>query len=204
MLELTINQAAVITVFMQDTETGQGLPGLASVLTTQLKKSNTAFSIITPTLITDRLFGWYDLSIAGTNFDTLGEGAMHITAPGAIPNDEIEFKVIAIDKYDAVHMGLSSLPNANAAAIGGLPVITAIGQGPGGQIKANSFNDKYVYDTQGRMTSMRNRVFADKTTADTASDSDADGAHGEVERFRVTVTYNTDGTIKTYEYAKEL
>jgi len=119
-------------------------------------------------------------------------------ATGAIPDGTTVYQVLT---------GVATIPagaTGVAGAVGGLAVITAVGQGPGGQIKANSFNDKYVYDVTGKMTSCRMRVFANKATADTASDSDADGAHGEVERFRVTATYNTDGTLKTYEYAKEL
>lgn len=75
--------------------------------------------------------------------------------------------------------------------------------GPGGQIKSNSFTDKRVYSGTN-MTSCRVRVFVSASVANTAADADADGAHGEVERYRITCTYNLDGTLKTYSYVKEL
>ena len=206
-LEVPLNGSRNIYVFMRALDTGAGLAGLAPTMVITASKNGASGAVITPS-ITDLAgslgSGWYVLALTSAHFSTLGEMALHITALAALPNDDVIINVIALDKQDAIRASLTSLPNANASAVGGLATITAIGQGPGGQIKANSFNDKYVYDTQGRMTSCRMRVFANKATADTASDSDPDGAHGEVERFRVTVTYNTDSTIKTYEYAKEL
>lgn len=198
---VTLNSSIIISVLMQDIDTGAALDGLT--LTIQQKKPGGGFTTVTPT-VTPRSNGRYDLALDAAHTNVVGISDFLITAPGAADNNDIQIEVINIDLFDSVRGGMTAIPNANAGAVGGLGIITAIGQGPGGQIKANSFNDKYVYDTQGRMTSCRMRVFANKATADTASDSDADGAHGEVERFRVTVTYNTDSTIKTYEYAKEL
>ena len=198
---VTLNSSITISVFMQDIDTGLAKDGLT--LTIQQKKPGAGWVTVTPT-VTARTNGRYDLSLTNVHTNVVGVSDFWVTAPGAVDNNDLQIEVTNVDLFDAVRGGLTALPNATAAAVGGLAVITAIGQGTGGQIKANSFNDKYVYDTSGRMTSCRMRVFANKTTADTASDSDADGAHGEVERFRVTVTYNTDGTIKTYEYGKEL
>jgi hypothetical protein len=132
-LELTQNQPAVISVFMQDIESGQGLAGLAPTMVVLLKKSNAAFASSTPT-ITDRTLGWYDLSFLAASFDTLGEGTLHITGPGAQPNDETKFKVIALNKDDGVRAGLTALPNVAAGSLGGLPtnaIRTGTAQGAG-------------------------------------------------------------------------
>lgn len=63
--------------------------------------------------------GWYALTPAGGDVDTLGELAIHVSAAGADPAD-VKYTVVAFDPYDAVRIGLSALPNAAAGTSGGL------------------------------------------------------------------------------------
>ncbi len=65
--------------------------------------------------------GWYALTPAAGDVDTLGELAIHVTAAGADPAD-VKYTVVAFDPYDAVRGGLSALPNAAAGTAGGLAV----------------------------------------------------------------------------------
>jgi hypothetical protein len=123
-LEVTINTAVTVSIFMQNAITGQGLPGLAAVLAIEQKKPGGAFAAITPA-ITDRGFGRYDLAFLAAHTDTLTVSDFHVTAPGAFPNDDLQINVIALNKNDAVHAGLSAIPNAFAGVVGGLPVLDA-------------------------------------------------------------------------------
>lgn len=92
---------------------------------------------------------------------------------------------------------------AQLGAIGGIPLITAVGQGPGGTLKPNSIIDSYVYST-GKPTSWRVRAFATKTACDAAVAGHADGTDSEIEREKYTATYNVDGTLASLKRDKEL
>lgn len=173
-IEAFQNIPQTIYVFMRALDTGAGLSGLVPSMVVTASKNGAGGVVISPT-VTD---------LGGS----LGAG----------------WYTLAIAGSDLATLGMMALHITALAALPNDDVIIKVVPNKGGQIKPNSFNDKYVYDLTGKMTGCRMRVFADKATADTASDSDADGAHGEVERYRVTVTYNTDGSIKTYEYGKEL
>jgi hypothetical protein len=127
-IEVTQNVAVSIPVYMRSTDTGAGISGLATAMVITSKKTGAGFLTITPS-ITDRDNGWYDLAFTGAMVDTLGFMPLRITAApgigqtGAQENDEITVNIIAINKNDAVHMGLSSLPNATAGLNAGLPVV---------------------------------------------------------------------------------
>ncbi len=64
--------------------------------------------------------------------------------------------------------------------------------------------DKTVYNASKFLTSGRWRVFANKAAADAAVDGHADNADGEVYRFLVTGVDEGDGTVKTFELARDL
>lgn len=68
--------------------------------------------------------GVYKVAPNAGDFDTLGGLWVHATGTGAIPYDA-EHQVVGFDPRDAVHFGLSALPNAAANAAGGLPISTA-------------------------------------------------------------------------------
>ncbi len=124
--------------------------------------------------ITDLLYGWYNVAFTSAHTNTPGPCALRFTAPGVQENDEIILNVVAQD---------------------------------GGQVKPNSFIDNYVYATVNgnpKPTSWRVRVFASKTACDAAVSGHADNADGETERYKVTATYNSDGTVASYKYDKDL
>lgn len=64
--------------------------------------------------------GWYKVAGNATDTNTLGPIALHATGTGADPDDRL-FPVVVYDPDDAVRLGLTALPNANAGANGGLP-----------------------------------------------------------------------------------
>lgn len=66
-----------------------GLTGLT--LTTETSKpGTTSFSTpMPPPPVTELGYGWYDVLFFPTETDTLGDLAVHITAPGAVPSDFI-------------------------------------------------------------------------------------------------------------------
>ena len=212
------NTAVTVPVFMRSTTDGSGQPGLT--LAVQSKKYGTTFASIAPS-VTDRGNGWYDVALTAGMVDTLGPMPLHVTAAGALPNDENIIDVVAVDKQDGVRYGLTSLPNAtagangglplqgsaipnaNANAVGGLATITAVGQGPGGTLKPNCVVDNYTFNAQGSPLTWRERVFASSAAATTAYNAvntttgqgNADGTDGEVEREKYTAEYDS-GTGK--------
>jgi hypothetical protein len=210
------NTAITIPVFMRSTTDGSGVAGCT--LGVQSKKYGAAFASISPT-VTDRGGGWYDVALTAGMVDTLGPMPLHVTAtagPAALNNDENIIDVVAIDKQDAVRFGMSSLPNAaagantglpvqggaipnaNANAVGGLAIVTAIGQGPGGTLKPNSVIDNYTYNAAGMPTAWRVRAFATAAAADTAytgintttGQGHTDNTDGEIEREKYTAEYD--------------
>lgn len=115
------NTAISVRVLMKGTDSGKGVAGLT--LTTKIAKGGAStYTTITPA-VTDMGSGIYMLALTTGHMDTLGLANFHISAPGAFDNDELVVDVIAIDKTDAVRLGLTSLPNANAGANTGLPVV---------------------------------------------------------------------------------
>src|SRR5690348_12288707 len=77
--------------------------------------------------VTELANGWYKVAGNATDTGTLGPLLLHATASGADPTDA-EYDVVAYDPQDAVRLGLTALPNANAGANGGLPTGNASGQ----------------------------------------------------------------------------
>lgn len=68
-----------------------GLDGLT--LTIELSKNGGAFATITPT-VTDLGDGWYALDLTASHTDTLGDFALHITAPLADPTDIVDQVIV--------------------------------------------------------------------------------------------------------------
>lgn len=63
--------------------------------------------------------GVYKVAANATDAGTNGPLWLHATATSGDPCDE-RFEVVAFDPEDSVHLGISALPNAAAAASGGL------------------------------------------------------------------------------------
>ena len=55
--------------------------------------------------------GWYKVAGNSTDTNTLGPLALHATAASADPSDIIVAEIVAYDPQDAVHLGLTCLPN---------------------------------------------------------------------------------------------
>lgn len=109
-----------VPVFMRDViDHVTGKTGLT--LTITASKNGASFASIAPT-VTELANGWYNIAFSTTHTNTLGFLSIHITGTGADPFDE-QFQVIAFDLSDSVRLGLTALPNAAAAATGGLPTV---------------------------------------------------------------------------------
>lgn len=64
--------------------------------------------------------GWYKVAGNATDTGTLGPLVLHATGTGADPVDVI-YRVVAHDVQDAVHLGLSCLPNVASGSSGAIP-----------------------------------------------------------------------------------
>jgi hypothetical protein len=71
--------------------------------------------------------GWYALAGNATDRNTLGAFLVHATGTGCDPMD-VQYTITGYDPFDAVRLGLSSLPNVAAGAAGGLPTGDASGR----------------------------------------------------------------------------
>jgi hypothetical protein len=141
--------SVLATIFVQNDSvtTGAGLTGLAyntSSLTAyyfrQGDSSDTAISLATMTLGTwasgglvkvddTNMPGVVQLGLPNACFTALGSVVVYLQGAANMAPCVLEFQVVAFDPTDAVHLGLSSLPNAAAAASGGLMTIgTSTGQ----------------------------------------------------------------------------
>jgi ABC-type uncharacterized transport system YnjBCD ATPase subunit len=106
MRELKQSTAANLAVFMTSgTDHVSGATGLT--LAIAVSKDAGAFASITPT-VTELANGWYKLALTTGHTDTLGDLAIHVTAPGADPTDFVS-RIIAIDKGNATSLGLANL-----------------------------------------------------------------------------------------------
>jgi hypothetical protein len=61
--------------------------------------------------VTEIANGWYKVAGNATDSNTNGPIALHATAASGDPSDTIAAYVVAFDPTDAVHLGLSALPN---------------------------------------------------------------------------------------------
>lgn len=88
-------------------------------VTVTLSKNGGAFASPTGTVAEIGSSGWYALTPSATDTNTVGALIIRATASGADPTDVI-YNVVAFNPDDAVRLGLTALPNANANASGGL------------------------------------------------------------------------------------
>lgn len=85
----TQNVAKTIPVMMRGVGSDLGVDGLATSLVVQLKKFGGAYATITPTSITGRGGGVYDIALTSVHLDTLGMGALRVSLTTALPNTEM-------------------------------------------------------------------------------------------------------------------
>lgn len=125
--EATQSVAKHFAVVIRDPASGLGMAltsAVVSGLTVQIKKGGlTSYAVITPTLTIVGSTGLLDIALTASHLDTLGIAAVNITGPGVLPNDDLFVDVITLNKTDSVRAGLTALPNAAAAAAGGLPTL---------------------------------------------------------------------------------
>lgn len=204
--EVLQSTAITVPIVMRSSNTGIGVGGLAAALLTELKKAGGSYATITPTSIVDKGGGSYDVTLTGVHLNTLGIAQLRFTCTTTAGHDPIQIKdnvflnVIAVNKQDAVRMGMASLPGVAAGAVGGLSTITAIGQGPGGTLKPNTVIDNYTYDANENPTAWRVRVFASAAASDAAyaavnvatGQGNADTADGEIEREKYHAEYRAN------------
>jgi hypothetical protein len=107
-----------------------GLTG--ATVTVTLSKNGAAFAAPAGA-VTELASGWYKVAGNATDTATLGPLLLHATATGADPTDE-EYRIVAYNPDDAVHLGLSAIPNIAAGAAGGLATAT----NSSGQVTASS------------------------------------------------------------------
>src|SRR4051812_35673304 len=90
-------------------------------VTVTLSKAGGTFGAAGGT-VTEVANGFYKIVLTTTDTNTLGDLVFHCTGTAADATDVVD-QVVSFDTQDAVRMGLTALPNANAAASGGLPVL---------------------------------------------------------------------------------
>jgi hypothetical protein len=137
-----------IDIFIRDSSstTGGGLTGLVyntASLTCYFRKGATG----TPTALTlatqtvggahsDGGFvavdgtncpGQYRLDLSDTIVATAGKATLYLKGAANMAPCVVEIEVVSVNKFDAVRMGLTALPNAAADAAGGLPISDAGG-----------------------------------------------------------------------------
>lgn len=129
MQEAKQNAAKHFSVVLRDPSTGLGAvltSAIVAGLTVQIKKGSlTSYSTVTPVLSIVGTTGLLDMALTASHLDTLGVAAVNVSGPGVLANDDLFIDVVAIDKTDSVRAGLTALPNAAAAASGGLPTLGA-------------------------------------------------------------------------------
>lgn len=98
--------------------------GIKSAVTWTVRRCiDGTFAAATGTVTEDGTTGWYKLALsqADTNGNNIG---FNFTGTGAIPQT-VTIVTTDLNPYDAVRAGLTALPNANAAAAGGLWILGA-------------------------------------------------------------------------------
>lgn len=127
----------IMVLLVSSTDHVTGVAG--ATLTITKSQGGGAFSSISPTVV-DRGNGWYSIALTGFDTLTLGDLALHITAATADAIDLV-IQIVAYNPDDTVRLGLTSLPNAAAAAAGGLYTrgtgAGQINQSTNGQIDVN-------------------------------------------------------------------
>ncbi len=97
----------LVFLMVQSSDHITGLTSASPTVT--ISKSGAAFG--SPSgAVTEIGSGWYKVAGNATDSGTLGPLALHATAASGDPTDQL-YEVVANDPQDAVHYGLSALPN---------------------------------------------------------------------------------------------
>jgi hypothetical protein len=107
----------LLFLLVQTSDHITGLTGASPTVT--ISKNGSAFA--SPAgAVSEIGSGWYKVAGNATDSATLGPLALHATATGGDPVDDI-FPVVAYNLQDAVRLGLTALPNVNFGVVGSLP-----------------------------------------------------------------------------------
>ena len=104
------------TFVMVDSTTGLGKTG--ATVTVNISKAGAAFGAAAGS-VAEVANGVYKVSLTSADTGTLGDLMYYCTATGA-DNTYLCDQVVAYDPTDAVRLGLTAMPNANAGASGGI------------------------------------------------------------------------------------
>ncbi len=101
-------QSALVFLLVQSSDHITGKTG--AVPGVSLSKNGASFVLCSGT-IAELGSGWYKVGGNATDTNTLGPLALHATATSCDPTDFIIANIVSFNPQDAVHLGLSSLPN---------------------------------------------------------------------------------------------
>lgn len=147
MADLKKSTATTRLVLMVDaSDHVTGLAGLT--LTIAASKAGGAFGTITPT-VADLGNGWYALALTAAHTDTLGDLALHVTAPTADPTDKL-FNVV--ETYDANVTKYADIPvdagfadfQGNLTAVDDTGAVTVVTGKAGVTLGENAVQDRYL------------------------------------------------------------
>lgn len=136
----------LIFFMVDNTDHISGKTGLTPTVT--ISKNGAAFAAPSGA-VTELANGWYKVAGNATDSNTNGILALHASASGADPTDKEAAIIVAYDPNDSVRIGITALPNAAAAAAGGL--LTA-GAGAnqlstsGGNVALTSAGNQAIWD----------------------------------------------------------
>src|SRR5437660_9458263 len=100
-------------------------PATGKTVTVNLSKAGGAFAAAAGA-VSEIGNGWYKGPLTAADTNALGDLAVNATATACDPRDFRE-QIVAFAPTDGVRLGLTALPNAAAAASGGLPVLGPTG-----------------------------------------------------------------------------
>jgi hypothetical protein len=110
-------QSALMFLMIQSSDHITGLTGASP--TVLLSKNGASFASPSGS-VSEVGNGWYKVAGNATDSNTLGPLALHATAASADPSDVLVAEIVAYDPQDAVHLGLTCLPNTAVTTNGSL------------------------------------------------------------------------------------
>lgn len=116
MIQQSTTTWELLFLMVQSSDHITGLTGASPTVT--IRKSGGAFA--SPSgAVTEIANGWYKVAGNATDTNTLGPLLLHATAASGDPTDT-SFEVVAFNPQDAVHLGLTALPNTAVTTNGSL------------------------------------------------------------------------------------
>jgi hypothetical protein len=138
--------------------------------------------------------GLYEYELAASEVAALGKVTIRVVKTGMITYKAVA-QVVGFDPYDSVRLGITSLPNAAASAVGG---IVTIGTGAG-QVSVDSAGGIYIALSQSVPATDLSSKTA-QTVGDCLSAARAEGAGKWAMTGTVITIYGPDGAqvVRTF------